>query len=337
MGERQWTAVRWEGTDPAENLAMEEYAFDRLPLDRDYVILWQNRPSVIIGKHQNALEEINGEYVRRKQLPVVRRLSGGGAVYHDLGNLNFTFLARTQGFSGEWAQILEPVLGACQALGVRASLSGRNDLTGPDGRKFSGNARYERDGRLMHHGTLLISADLGAMEEALRVSRDKMRSRGVASVRARVGNLREYAPGITVESFRETLLEALSGGRELESCCWSAQDREEIRRRAEARYRRWEWNYGNFPACSMVRERRIEGCGQVKVGLELLAGCVTECHFQGDFLGSAPVEQLEGLLEGCRLEEAALRKRLEQVPVDDYIRGMDAGLLTELLLGGIVQ
>ncbi len=333
MGRRQWMASIWEGTDPAENLAMEEYAFDCLPRDYCYLILWQNRPSIIIGKHQNALEEINAEYVRRQRLPVIRRLSGGGAVYHDLGNVNFTFLTDADADSADWEALLSPILQTCRAFGIEASLSGRNDLIMPDGRKFSGNARYESEGRLMHHGTMLIDADLEAMEEALRVSRDKIVSKGVASVRGRVCNLTEYAPGITAADFSEKLLDILFAGQPRAIYHWTEEDRAQIQERKAARYGRWEWNYGSFAGCSITRERRITGCGLVQASLEVLGGYLTECHFHGDFMGNAPVEQLEGQLEGCRLEEEALQSRLGNIAVEEYMRGMSTGQLIQLLLG----
>ena len=165
-------------TDPAFNLAVEEYVFEQLPRDRMYVMLWQNDNAIIIGKHQNTLAEINEAYVKEKNIRVVRRLSGGGAVYHDMGNLNFTVIADADGDNLDFGRFCRIVVRALARMGVEAQINGRNDMT-IDGKKFSGNAQYLRQGRVMHHGTILFDSDGAVLANALQVDEEKIRAKGV--------------------------------------------------------------------------------------------------------------------------------------------------------------
>ena len=195
-------------TDPSYNLAMEQYVFDCLPRDRMYFMLWQNGNAIIVGKYQNTISEINEEAVRERGIRVVRRLSGGGAVYHDMGNLNFTFITDADG-SGtlDMKLFCEPVVRTLAALGVKAEVNGRNDIT-IDGKKFSGNSQYLRQGRVMHHGTLMFDSDLSVVGEALRVDPTKIQTKGIRSVRSRVTNVAEHLPErVTLPEFRRILLE----------------------------------------------------------------------------------------------------------------------------------
>ena len=190
----EWNYLDLTTTDPHWNLALEQYVFDRLPRDRSYFLLWQNDRSVIIGKHQNTPAEIDLPYVEAQGIQVVRRLSGGGAVYHDLGNLNFTFITDGEGAGTlDFALFCRPVVRVLESFGVSAQISGRNDIT-VCGKKFSGNSQYTREGRVMHHGTILFDSDLDAVTRALRVDEEKIRSKGVPSVRSRVTNLKEHLP-----------------------------------------------------------------------------------------------------------------------------------------------
>ena len=195
-------------TDPFYNLALEEYLFDCLPRTAEYFMLWQNDNAVIVGKHQNTVEEINLPYIEEKQIKVVRRLSGGGAVYHDLGNLNYTFI-RDADAQLDLAAFCVPVVRVLSEMGVDARLSGRNDIT-LDGKKFSGNAQYLREKRVMHHGTLMFDSDLAVLAQALNVSSDKIESKGIKSVRSRVTNIREHLKqDMTMEAFKRVLRQSM--------------------------------------------------------------------------------------------------------------------------------
>ena len=177
-------------TDPSYNLAMEQYVFDCLPRDRMYFMLWQNDNAIIVGKYQNTIAEINEEAVRERGILVVRRLSGGGAVYHDMGNLNFTFITDVgESNALDLKLFCEPVVRTLATLGVKAEVNGRNDIT-IDGKKFSGNSQYIRQGRVMHHGTIMFDSDLSVVSEALRVAPTKIQTKGIRSVRSRVTRAR---------------------------------------------------------------------------------------------------------------------------------------------------
>ena len=195
-------------TDPSYNLAMEQYVFDCLPRDRMYFMLWQNDNAIIVGKYQNTISEINEQAVRERGIRVVRRLSGGGAVYHDMGNLNFTFITDAGGSSAlDMKLFCAPVVRTLAALGVKAEVNGRNDIT-IDGKKFSGNSQYLRQGRVMHHGTIMFDSDLSVVGEALRVDPTKIQTKGIRSVRSRVTNVAEHLPErVTLPEFRRILLE----------------------------------------------------------------------------------------------------------------------------------
>ena len=198
-------------TDPCWNLALEQYVFDSLDRSKSYFMLWQNHNTIVVGKNQNTVAEINSDFVRAHDITVVRRLSGGGAVYHDLGNLNFTFITDADKMDGiDLHMFCVPIVETLRSFGVQAEISGRNDIT-VDGKKFSGNSQYVREGRVMHHGTIMFDSDLTTVTQALQVDRDKIQSKGIKSVASRVTNLRPYMPeGTTLAQFRQRLLEYLS-------------------------------------------------------------------------------------------------------------------------------
>lgn len=198
--------------DPALNLALEEYALRRLPADDDYLLFYINEPSIIIGKNQNTAEEVNESYVKERGIHVVRRLSGGGAVYHDLGNLNFSFITRDDGKSfHNFRKFTEPVVAALRKLGVNAELSGRNDLQVGE-RKISGNAQFASKGRMFSHGTLLFDSEVEAIVAALNVNPAKFQSKATKSVRSRVANISEFlAEPMTMDAFKRFLLASIFG------------------------------------------------------------------------------------------------------------------------------
>lgn len=316
--------IRNDCLDPHFNLALEEYVIKEMDPGEDYLILWQNSPSVIIGRNQNTMEEINQELVERHGIHVVRRLSGGGAVYHDLGNLNFTFVTTSDDeIRNNFRRFTEPVIKALARLGVQAESTGRNDIT-IDGKKFSGNAQYYYRNRVLHHGTILFNSDLDMVERVLKVREDKIASKGIKSVRSRVTNLIDYLPRkITVQEFKELLEKLLleesgESGRYYEL---SEQDLARVRQIMEARYNTWEWNYGRSPAFTFRKGERFAG-GYVEVRLDVQKGVIIQCKIHGDFFGKREVEELEELLKGARYELAALRDLLSGVDVEEYMAGI---------------
>ena len=320
-------------TDPAFNLAAEEYLFSGMPRDRAYVMLWQNDRAVIIGKYQNTAAEVNGPYLESHGIKAVRRLSGGGAVYHDMGNLNFTLITDARpGGKVDLALFCRPVVRTLARFGVEAEISGRNDVT-VAGKKFSGNAQYVREGRVMHHGTILFDSDLSVVQEALAVKAEKLAGKGVSSVRSRVTNLKPLLPeGTALMDFRLVLSEELSRGGESREASFGQEDIRAIRQLKKQRYDRWEWNWGASPAGTFRKSVRIEGCGSIEAVMNLEKGCIASLQFQGDFFSAREPAELAAQLTGIPLRAGALREALKGMKVSDYFKGLKKAELLELLM-----
>lgn len=322
-------------TDAAFNLAAEEYALDSLPRDRTVFMLWQNRNAVIVGKHQNTLAEIDPDYVRERGIQVVRRLSGGGAVYHDLGNLNYTFITDA-GDAGalDFRLFCAPVLRTLASFGVPAELNGRNDMT-IGGKKFSGSAQLLRQGRILHHGTILYASDLQVLARALRADESKFQSKASKSVRSRVTNVTEHMPApVPLETFRQTLLAQVLESGDGTPTSFAEADLAAIRQLRRERYDTWAWNYGASPPCTLRLRRRFEGCGTVEALLCVENGVISSLVFQGDFFSLLPPEELAARFLGRRPEREEYRAVLSEIRAEDYIAGLDGEGLLSLLCGG---
>lgn len=321
-------------TDPAFNLALEQYVFDKLPRSRRYFLFWQNDNAIIIGKHQNTLAEINEEYVRQKGIRVVRRLSGGGAVYHDLGNLNYTWITD----AGDSAQVdlrkfCQPVADALCSLGANAQVSGRNDILIGD-QKVSGNAQYIREKRIMHHGTLIFDSDLSILGNALKVDPAKIQAKGIQSVRSRVTTIRPHLrQDISLPDFKALLLQHLFP-EGVEEYVLTAEDIAAVEALRHQRYDTWEWNYGTSPACSLIRRQRMEGCGTVEAHIRLEKGRIAAVTFHGDFFSTTEPEALASALTGLPLTAEACGPVLHRLPVSDYFTGAAADDILALLCRG---
>lgn len=322
-------------TDPAFNLALEQYVFDQMPRDRGYFILWQNDNAIIVGRHQNTLAEINEDYVRDHGIQVVRRLSGGGAVYHDLGNLNFTYIVNAaQGPRVDLKLFCRPVAEALRSLGVEAQVNGRNDIT-IGGRKFSGNAQYVREGRVMHHGTIMFDSDLTVIGKALQVNREKIAAKGVRSIKSRVTCVRPHLPeDVSLAEFKARLLESMFRDQSMEPYTLSAEDLAAVEVLRERRYNTWEWNYGASPACTILRRRRVEGCGTVEAYIQADKGRITAMEFRGDFFSTVEPEMLARRFIGLRPAEEDYRTALERVDAGAYFTGLDTAALLDILCHG---
>lgn len=321
-------------TDPYFNLAAEEYVMDHF--DRDCFMLWRNAPAIIVGRHQNTLAEINVDYVRENELPVVRRLSGGGAVFHDLGNLNFTFIAG--GGAGnhrnevDFRRFTQPILDALLGLGVDARFEGRNDLT-IDGRKFSGNAEYVHRGRILHHGTLLFSARMADVAAALRPDPTKFDDKAVKSVRSRVTNISEHLPRpMTVLEFRDCLMEyVMAETPDAETYGFSAADRAAIEHLRESKYATWAWNYGHSPRYNFSKRARTTG-GTIEATLEVDAGIIRAAHFYGDYFNRRDPQDVAAALVGASHNVGELRRRLATLPVAETFVNVTADDLLSVLI-----
>ena len=325
--------IESNSNDPRFNLALEQYIFDQMPRNRSYLMLWRNDQTIVVGKHQDTFAEINADYVRANQIQVVRRLSGGGAVYHDLGNVNFTFIADHTGSDFDFSTFCRPVIWALESLGVPAELNGRNDMT-IRGRKFSGNSQYVKEGRVMHHGTLLYDSDLSVVSSALAPIRDKLTSKGLPSVRSRVTNIKPYVndPQMTVEDFWAALRERMFRCFSMRKYQLSPQELEQVEELRERIYSQWEWNYGHSPACSIRKERRVEGCGTLQIHMDVEKGNITRLAFRGDYFARKDSDALAEYLQGTPLEEGALRQALKDWPVEDYFVRMDLDTFVSAML-----
>lgn len=316
-------------TDPHWNMAFDEAVLEDLPLEEPVFYLWQNRPAVIIGRNQSAYAEVNLPFLEANGITLARRVTGGGAVYHDLGNLNYTIAGRTAAMDADLPRCLGLVANALRRLGVPAEISGRNDIL-VGGRKCSGYAKRLSRDRMMIHGTLLFDVDLEMLTAALAVPGSKLSAAGVASVRSRVANLRTFFPGDTLSTFRERLHSVLAGGDGEMPLPEGFAERVGVL--AEEKFRSWDWIYGHSPATDFAVRRKFAGCGTVEARFSVRKGLLADLSFSGDFIGSLPAEELAAALSGSRYDTETLKHRLQGLDPARYFDGLSAedllGLLT---------
>lgn len=310
-------------SDPFFNLSAEEYFL--CEKDEDFFLLWQNEPCIVIGRNQNAADEINGDYVRTRSLPVVRRITGGGAVYHDAGNLNFSFIINGE---ADRVELCRPVIDVLRSIGVVAEISGRNDIT-VDGRKVSGTAMCSRGGRSLFHGTLLISADLDALSEALKPDETKLIGHGVKSVRSRVANLSEYTKEVSPDIIGAMLTGYMTerGGEIYEL---GESDIEAIEKLRDSKYSTDEWNCGAERLQKSERSRLR--CGTVYIKKKTACGRIEDIRIFGDFMNTGDVSEIEKRLKGIELRRGAITSALESVQTEKYIPGLTAGELADIIM-----
>ncbi|MCL6457271.1 MAG: lipoate--protein ligase [Gorillibacterium sp.] len=318
-------------TDPRINLALEEYVLRKLPSDTDYLLFYINEPSIIIGKNQNTSEEINIEYVEQNDIHVVRRLSGGGAVYHDQGNLNFSFITNDDGNSfHNYRKFTDPVVNALRKLGVEAELSGRNDIQVGE-RKISGNAQFSHKGRMFSHGTLLFNSEIGAVAAALRVNAEKFKSKAVKSVSSRVANITEFLDKpLTIEQFRQFILESIFDGQEVVKYPLTEQDWAGVRQISAERYGNWDWNYGKSPVFNFRQVKRLTS-GTYDFRLDVQDGLIKRASLYGDFFGVGEVSEVEDKLAGVRYDREAITAALSEVDLKHYFGPVNQEEWLELL------
>jgi len=316
-------------TDPAFNLAAEEYLLKHA--GDDCFMLWRNHNAIIVGKNQNTLSEINPDFVERHGIRVVRRITGGGAVYHDLGNVNFTFV-KTGGdrLDIDFAAYTRPILDYLNQRSVPARLDGRNDLT-VNGLKISGNAQHVHKQRVLHHGTLLFDVDIEMLAAVLLVDPEKYSDKAVQSIRSRVTNIREHLPApMTVERFMEDLSDHIRDAHGGRTMTFTAAERAAIDDLAERKYRRWAWNFGTSPDYNFRRSVRTPG-GTVDVRMDVREGVIHGIRIFGDFFGTADIKDIEARLDGCRHQRSALAARLDDLPIERYIRDVSLDQLLDAM------
>lgn len=319
-------------TDPYFNLALEEYAFEHTEKGNQCFMLWQNKNTVVVGKYQNTAEEINRDFVEEHHIRVVRRLSGGGAVYHDKGNLNYTLITdQISGQEFDFSVFTAPVLRALEQLGIHAECNGRNDIT-IQGKKISGSSQYVKDGRLLHHGCIMVDSNLTSVADALRAKPIKLMSNGVKSVRSRVTTINYHAPQpINVERFKSILKMYFLEYGEGMPYRLSQEDMQAVEKLRDQKYRTWEWNYGRSPAYTIRREAKFPA-GLVTVCLCAEHGKISDIHFSGDFFGSGEITLLEQAMQGLPMDNQ-LTQKLQRLHVEDYIHGVTAQNIAQMIRG----
>jgi lipoate-protein ligase A len=321
-------------TNPRLNLALEEYVLRNFDAQSDYLLFYINEPSIIIGRSQNTLEEINHEYVEKNNIHVVRRISGGGAVYHDKGNLNFSFITNHDIKSlNNFKKFTEPVISSLSKIGVEAALKGRNDIL-VDDKKISGTAQFSTGKRMVSHGTLLFDTDLSEVGNALQVKMSKIISKGHKSVRSRVANISEYLNNpLKIEEFRALLLEGLYAEREaFETYHLTEEEWKSVHQLKEEKYDSWEWNYGRSPKFNIQRSKRFP-VGEIDVRMFVEKGYLTELKIFGDFFGKEPLENIENLLIGVAYDKEEITKKLADINVEEYFGNITKSEFIELLYG----
>ncbi|WP_027967439.1 lipoate--protein ligase [Halomonas halocynthiae] len=322
-------------TDPHINLAIEEHCIRHLPAGEDYLLFYINAPSIIIGRNQNTLEEIHQSYIDEHGIHVVRRISGGGAVYHDHGNLNFSFLTDfSKDKLNNFKQFAAPIIKVLNALDVPAEMKGRNDIVVGD-KKISGNAQFSSTKRMFNHGTLLLDCDLSQVAKALDVKMTKITSKGHKSARARVANIAEFLEDpLSTDAFKEKILASLfPEGTERKTYHLSADDWTSINTLVDEKYRQWDWNYGRSPDFDIQRTRHFTA-GIIDFRLKVKRGGIIEnVKIYGDFFGQRPISEIEDALTGIRYDKLEIENALKTIDLYPYVGDVNRNEFIDLIYG----
>lgn len=309
--------IKTDWHTPYYNFALEEYLMTELKED-SYIFFYIHKPSIIVGKHQNTIEEINKEFVDEKDIVVARRLSGGGAVYHDKGNLNFSFVQRAEKADvNNFEKFTRPIIDALKELGVEARLSGRNDIL-VDGKKISGNAQYFKKGRILSHGTLLFNADMSNLSKALKVKDLKIKSKGIKSVRSRVANIKDYIQNdMSIFELKNYILNYISKNTNVDEYALSEKELKNINEAVENKFSTWDWNWGTSPEYEIQKIDKFS-CGLIDIRLNIRNGKIQNCKIYGDFFTRRNIEELEEFLQGKTYKRDSIKCEMKNVNLSDY-------------------
>lgn len=316
--------IRNDSTDPYFNLALEEWLMDNV--DDDIFMLWRNEKTVVIGKNQNAYAEINKEYADSHGIRVSRRMTGGGAVFHDLGNVNFSFITKKEeGSDIDFAKFTMPIIEMLKKMGADAELSGRNDII-IDCKKVSGNAQCVHNGKVLHHGCILYSADLSDVASVLNVDESKLKSKGIRSVRSRVANIKELCnTDMDVTEF----IDYIENGVEGELVELSSEQIKKVEALRNSKYSTWEWIWGRSKDYTLSTKKRFD-FGTVELSLNTEGGYIRDVRISGDFFGVADISELENALVGVRYEYDGIYDRLQKTSVERFIFGAEPKQIAKL-------
>lgn len=324
-----------KSTDPAYNIALEEFCFKELKQFDKIFILWINEPAIIVGKHQNTQAEINNRFVQENGIHVVRRITGGGAVYHDLNNLNYTIISNEEEGENDFdfKTFSQPVIETLAELGAQAEFSGRNDIT-IDGKKICGNAQAYVGNRVMHHGCLLFDTDLSVLAKALEVTKETVDFKGVKSVRSRVDNILPNLPvKITVHEFADKILSQMKRKfPEMKEYHFSENEKNEIEKARQEKFANWEWTYGHNPVAEVVRKKRYSA-GRIQVFLNIGNGRIKAIRFYGTFFGkNGDLAVPQDALKGVIYTSSEVKKALATLDISQYFAGFSLDELTEAIV-----
>mgnify|MGYP000855242825 CR=1 FL=1 len=293
--------IQLESHDVYFNLAAEEYLFSQFDGTEPYFLIWQNQNSVVVGKHQNTVEEVDLDFASRHAVQVARRLSGGGAVYHDLGNLNYSIIVHSDEMRWDIKRMADPVVEALRRAGVDVSLNQRNDLL-IAGKKISGSSQYIRRNRLLHHGTLLFHSDLTLLSRALKPGHDRVQSRSIKSVRSQVTNICDHYPDVTIPAFIAILMDVLAGLYTVEAYHFTNQDLAAITRLKDEKYSTWDWIYARSPEYSITKTRYFNG-GDLEISMVIKNGVIQALEIDAVDASQKQLAEIEECLIGVKMRK----------------------------------
>ena len=315
---------------PQVNLALEEFLLRHMTDEPELLLFYINEPSVIIGRNQNSIEEVDPTYIEENGVHVVRRLSGGGAVYHDFGNLNFSYISGASENLHNYERFIRPVIEVLNKLGVPAELMGKSDVF-VDGKKISGNAQYASRGRMVSHGTILFDTNIQHMMQALNPRQAKIESAAVQSVRNFVTNVKDYlAPNFLIEMLRQELIEGIFSTAYPPEAMLSDSDWEEVEKIRADRFGSWDWNYGRAPKFNIQKTGEFPA-GKLDVRIQVEKGIIDEIRFFGTYSFQKEIDELQDLLAGTRYEAGSIDAALSNTDLAEYFGDIPAEEIKQLL------
>lgn len=317
-------------TDPFFNFALEYYLITEKKLPEDQIfIFWRTEPTLMVGKYQNTIEEINQDYAKENGIKVVRRITGGGTIYTDMGGWQFSFITRGQSESIDFSKYISPVIEGLKKLDVPAEFNSRNDLV-IQGKKFSGNAQCMLNGYTLHHGSLLFNTDFEQMVKCLTVDDYKIISKGIKSVKERVTNISDHLKKpIDTDTFKKLMVDSIMQGSK-EHYQLTDTDLTRIKAIAKEKFASWEWNYGKSPKFNITKTGRFDG-GKMEFKLDVNKGKITDCHIYGDFFGTIDISVLSNALIGADYEKESIKKAIAQSEIKQGFYNINVDELAEII------